>query len=152
MSRLLIFIVFSVLTSSCVTNIGFLGVASTKSELNTNVKYKQLGNCKATDKVFIFFVPWGVSRIETALRSCLEKYPNAEYISNASIGVYQNNWVLFAWTGFQVQGTVYGRVDSQSPKKLNKNSQEESFILHKDGELLMMTSNLRTESVVAIPR
>lgn len=84
------------LLTGCVTNIGFLGMVSTQPELASNVKYKRLGSCKATDKVLVFFVPWGISRIETALKSCMDKYPNAAYVSNASVGVYQNTWILFA--------------------------------------------------------
>ncbi|MEY4065930.1 MAG: hypothetical protein RIR26_2138, partial [Pseudomonadota bacterium] len=103
MKNLLSLLALSLPLAGCVTNIGFLGMASTQPELQSNVKYVRLGTCKATDKVFIFFIPWGISRIETALKSCLDKYPTAAYISNASVGVYQNFWVFFAWTGFQVE-------------------------------------------------
>lgn len=146
MTKILTILALSLPLTGCVTNIGFLGMASTQPELQSNVKYVRLGTCKATDRVFIFFVPWGISRIETALKSCLDKYPTAAYISNASVGVYQNNWVFFAWTGFQVEGTVYGR-----PKgKETQPAPEETFLLRESQDGLKMVSAEIVEPVIAL--
>ena len=146
MKKISALLAMSLPLTGCVTNIGFLGMASTQAELQHNVKYVRLGTCKATDKVFIFFVPWGISRIETALKSCLDKYPTAAYISNASVGVYQNFWVFFAWTGFQVEGTVYGKANGKEAQP----APEETFMLRDSNDGLKMVSKEVTDPVITL--
>ncbi len=148
MKKTLAFCVTSLALSGCVTTFANLGMVSSESQFRDGAKYKKIGKCKFLDKRFFFFVYWdGIPSIERAVQGCMEQHKNAAYISSASFGLYQNWWVLFMWTGYQVEGNVYGLVNNQPAKP----SQEESFRLVPTSNGLTMTSESTSEEVVAVP-
>ncbi len=147
MRNILIYCFLIIGVTGCVTPIANFGMVSNQTQIRDGSRFKKIGKCKYLEKKFFLFVYWdGLPSIERAVQGCMEQHKNAAYISTASLGVYQNWWVFFMWTGYQVEGNVYGLAGAQPSQAIP----EESFKLIPTGNGLVMSSGSEIDPVVPV--
>ena len=112
MRKIILFLLLTIVLSSCSEHVANLSVVSTKNVDITGIDFSKLPQkpVKADDKKFYFLIfPSGMSIISKVVDNALEK-GNGDLLINSSLS-YKRWWFIIGQQGYEIVGTVVNTKD-----------------------------------------